>query len=104
MKGSTAKRPRGEARFHLIMQNHIQQRLVYSDFAVVFNETQLAKAVHEEVDTRAGSAHHLGQSLLRNLWNQGFGFPWFAEFRHQQKNSGQTLFARVEKLIDKICL
>jgi len=29
---------------------------------------------------------------------------WFAEFRHQKQNSCQTLFAGVEKLIDKISL
>lgn len=35
------------------MQNHVEQRLMDSDAAVVFHKTEFAKATHEEAD--AGS-------------------------------------------------
>ena len=88
----------------LIEQNHIEQRLVYLDTAVVIDKTELAKAVHEEADTRPGGADHLRECFLRDGRNEGFRFSWLAEFRHQQEDSRQTLFAGVEKLIDEVSL
>src|ERR1035437_3634132 len=43
----------------LIVQNYIDQRLVNPDAAVVFDEAELAKAIHEEADAGAGGADHL---------------------------------------------
>ena len=37
------------------------------NLAVVADEAQLPKPVHEEIDSRAGRAHHLCQSLL-TVW------------------------------------
>ena len=86
------------------MQNHIEQRLVNPDAAVVLNKAELAKAIHEEADAGPGGADHFRQGFLRDLRNQRFRFSRLAKFRHQQENSRQTLFAGVEKLIDKISL
>src|ERR1035437_6088449 len=87
-----------------IVQNHIQQRLINPDAAVVFDEAELAEAIHEEADAGAGGADHLRQSFLRDGRNQMFWLIWFTEFRKNQKNSRQAPFAGVKKLVDKICL
>jgi hypothetical protein len=74
------------------------------DAAVVFDETEFVKAVHEEADARPGRSNHLCQSFLRDLWNQRFRFSWLAKLRQQQEDPRQTLFAGVEELINKIGL
>ena len=74
------------------------------DAAVVFDKAMFPKAIHKEAHARPGSADHIGQGFLRDMWNQCFLFPRLAEFGYQQKNPRQTLFAGVEKLIDKIGL
>src|ERR1022692_956453 len=71
----------------MIVQNHIEQRLMDPDATVVFNKAELAKAIHEEADTGAGGADHLCQSLLRDGRDEAFRFIRFAKFGHQQKNS-----------------
>ena len=70
------------------MQNHFQKGFVHTNSTVVFKKTELAKSVHEKTDTRSRGANHFRQCLLRNFWNQCFRLPRFAEFGHQQKNSG----------------
>ena len=74
------------------------------DAAVIFNEAELAKAIHEEAHTRPGGANHFRQSFLRDLRDQRFCFSRLAKLRQQQEDPRQTLFAGVEKLIDKIGL
>jgi hypothetical protein len=54
----------GNSPGQLIHQNHIQQRLMYADAAVVFNQAKLPEAVHEKVDAGPGGADHLRQGLL----------------------------------------
>src|SRR5580692_10518282 len=77
---------------------------MHLDATVVFNKAELAEAIHEEAHPRSGGADHFCQSFLRDLWDQRLLFSRVAKLRHQQQNPGQTLFARVEKLIDKIGL
>src|ERR1035441_5887033 len=76
----------------MIVLNHIDQRLVDPDAAVVFDKTELAKAIHEEADAGPGGADHLCQRLLRDLGNQRFRLARLAKLGHQQENSRQTLF------------
>jgi hypothetical protein len=40
----------------LIEQDHIQQRLMHLDAAVITDKSELAKTVHKEADTRPGGA------------------------------------------------
>ena len=75
-----------------------------TDATVVFNKAELAKAIHEEADAGPGGSNHFCQRFLRDLWDQRFRFSRLAKFRQQQENSRQSLFAGVEKLIDKIGL
>ena len=74
------------------------------DAAVVFDEAELAKAIHEEADAGPGGADHLCQSFLCDPRNQALQLTWLTKFGHQQENPRQSLFAGVEKLIDKIGL
>jgi len=74
------------------------------DAAVVFDEAELTKAIHEEADAGPGGADHLRQSLLCDPRNEALRFTGLTKFGHQQENPRQTLFAGVEKLIDKIGL
>src|SRR5260370_37933214 len=71
---------------HLIMQHHVEQRLMHANAAVVFNKAKVAEAIHKKVHARSCGADHLRQSLLRNLWNQCYRFAWFSEFRHEQEH------------------
>ncbi len=50
-----------------VVQNHIEERLMNPDAAVVFNKAELAKTIHEEANAGPGGADHFGQSLLRDL-------------------------------------
>ena len=77
---------------------------MYLDPAVVFDEAELPKAIHKETNARPGGPNHLRQSFLGDLRDHTFWFAGLAEFRHQEKNPGQTLFTGVEKLIDQIRL
>ena len=47
-----------------IVKNHIEQRLMNADAAVVFNKSELTKAVHKEAYPGASRADHLRQRLL----------------------------------------
>jgi hypothetical protein len=71
---------------------------------VVVNEAELSEFVHEEVHSGAGGANHLRQSLLAQLWDDGFGLIFFSETGQYQKRSGQTFLAGIEKLINQVCL
>ena len=51
------------------MENHIEQRLMDPDATLVFNvfdQSKVAKAIHEEADGGTSGADHLCQSFLRN--------------------------------------
>ena len=80
----------------LIMQNHIEQRLMDANAPVIFDETQLPKAIHEETHPRSRSADHLSEGLLRDMRDESLGLPGFAELRHEQKDSRQALLTRVK--------
>src|SRR5580658_9643357 len=77
---------------------------MYLDTAVVFDEAELAKAIHEETHAGPGGPNHFRQGLLGDLRDHAFRFAGLSKFCHQQKDSCQTLFTRVEKLVDQIGL
>src|ERR1700733_13437406 len=77
---------------------------MYLNAAVVFDEAEFAKAIHEEADPGPGGPDHLCQGFLGDLRDQAFRFAWHAELRHQEENPGQPLFAGVEKLVHQVSL
>ena len=88
----------------LIVEDHVQQRLVHPNPAVVINETQLAEAIHKKAYTRSRGAYHLRQRLLRDLRYQDLRLARLAELRHQKEYSRQAFFTGIEQLIDKVRL
>jgi hypothetical protein len=48
----------------LLAPQHFSQGLVDADSAVVANESLFPESVHEDIDSRAGSADHLRQNLV----------------------------------------
>ena len=77
----------------LFLQKNVEQRVVNSNLAVVFDEAQFPKAIHEKTHPGSGCADHLSQDFLADLRNHSFGFAFLAELGEQQQNSSQPLFA-----------
>ena len=72
--------------------------------AAVIDKAELLELVHEMADPRPGGADHLGQMVLIDSGEYGFGFSFLAEMSQQQENTGQAFLAGIEKLIDEILL
>ena len=68
----------------------------------VIDKAKLLEFHHEMADTRSRCADHLRQVFLINTWEDSFGSAFLAKMRQQQKDSGQTFFTRVEKLVHEI--
>ena len=84
------------------MQNHVEQRAVYLQTAVVFNKAQFSEPVHEEANPRTRGANHFGQSFLTDLGDNGIGNRLLAEMCQQQQNPSESFFTGVEELVDEI--
>ena len=72
--------PRTEETRRLVM-DHVQQGPFDGQVAVVIDEAQTAKFVHEEADAGPGRADHLRQGLLTNVGEDGLGFFLIVEIR-----------------------
>jgi hypothetical protein len=72
--------------------------------SVVFNESKLAKPVHEEADPGSRRSDSCRQCILPDLWNNLFGSAFLPEVCQEQKYSRQSLLAGVEELINEIFL
>ena len=77
---------------NLIVQNHVQRGAVHVQAAIVFNEAQPPKLIHEKPDARPSGADHLCERLLVDLGDDGLRFSFFAEIRQQQEEPCQTCF------------
>ena len=72
------------------------------EFSVIFDEAQFAEFVHEKADARSGRADHLRQRFLTELSHDRLRPAFLAEICKQKEKSGETLFARIEQLIDQV--
>src|SRR5580700_10749567 len=90
----------------LLVQNDIQQRAVdfrsVFDAAVVFNEAELAKFVHEETHARPRRSDHLRKRLLADFGDNRLRPGFLAEIRQQQEHAGEPFLAGIEQLIDEV--
>jgi hypothetical protein len=71
--------------------------------AVVLNETQFSKLVHEETHSGPGRSDHLRKRFLVDFGDYRLRFPVLAKVRQQQEQPGKTFLTRIEQLIDKVC-
>ena len=55
--------------------------------AVVIDESELSKAVHEEIHPRSGRADHLREDFLTDLRDHVLRFDFLAEMGEQQQNA-----------------
>jgi hypothetical protein len=72
--------------------------------AVVVDETQLPKPVYKQIHPRAGCTHHLRKRCLAYFGNNTLRRSFFAEVSLKKEDSGQPLFARIEKVVNQILL
>jgi hypothetical protein len=72
--------------------------------AVIIDESQLAKFIHEGAYARPRGADNLGECFLADFCYDRFRFPFLAKVSHQEEHPRQTLFARIEELVDQIFL
>ena len=86
----------------LFVQDEIQQGTMNFDTAIVMNETQFSKSVHEKTHTGSGCSDHLRECLLADLRDYRLRLAFLAKVRQQQEQPGKAFFARIEQLIDKV--
>jgi hypothetical protein len=67
-----------EAWLELIVQDNAKKRAVHLQHAVVVDETQLSKLVHEEIHSSASCANHFRQNFLTHPWDHGLGLRFFS--------------------------
>ncbi len=72
----------------LIVENDAQQRAVDDHIAVVLDEAQLPKLVHEKADTRPRGADQVRQRLLADFRNDRLRPAFLAEIRPQDIGLG----------------
>ena len=77
---------------------------MHPDAVFVINKAKTAEAVHEEADAGPGCSDYLGQGFLGHGRNAGSQFIRLSKLSHQEQRAGQSLFARVEELVDQIGL
>ncbi len=85
------------------MQDHAEKAAVHRECAaVVIDKAKFSELVHEMADTRACCTDHLSEVFLVNAGEYRFCPAFLAEMSEQQKNTGQSLLARVEELIHQV--
>lgn len=65
------------------LQEDVEECIVNSNLAVVFDETQLPKSIHKKTHAGSGCANHFSQHLLAYLWNHRLRLAFLAELRKQ---------------------
>jgi hypothetical protein len=71
------------------VQNHVQQGTANLDLAVVINQAQSPKLVHEKADARSRRADDIRERLLADFRQNRFWLAFLAKIRKQQKGPRQ---------------
>src|SRR2546421_10453382 len=89
-----------------VVQNNVKQRAVDLQATVfapsVVDETHFPETVHEKADSRTGSANHLCQCFLTDLWDHTFRYAFFAKMGQHQKDARQPLLAGIKQLVHQV--
>src|ERR1700737_3070293 len=67
-------------------------------------KTQFPKFVHEETHPGPGRSDHIRKRLLADFREDRLRFLVLAKVRQQQEHPGKPFLARIEQLIDEVCL
>jgi predicted solute-binding protein len=87
----------------LFLKEHAEEAAMdRQSAAVVVDKTELPELLHIAADPGSGCADHLCQGVLVYFWNYRFRSALLAKMSESQEDPSQPLFARVEKLVDKI--
>jgi len=77
--------PLSELRVNLVLLQKGAQRPVNVQASVVFNQAQLAKAIHEIADLRSRGANHFGQGSMADMENGCFGSTGLTKMTQPQE-------------------
>ena len=70
--------------------------------AVVADEPQLAKFVHEMAHARASSPDHFRERFLTEIYADWLWSAFFSKMREEKQKAGKPLFTGIEQLVDKV--
>ena len=84
------------------IENKVQEGLLNFELAVVFDQAQPPKFVHEKIHARSCRANHLSECLLVELYGQRFQATVIAVIGQQQKSPCQPHLAGIEQLVDQV--
>jgi hypothetical protein len=85
------------------VQNEVQEGLLNLHLAVVFDQTQLSKLVHEKIHAAPGRANYLSEGLLVHQYGYRVRTKVVAIVGQQQKSPCQPHLAGIEQLVDQVC-
>src|ERR1700728_5046367 len=85
------------------IQNEVQEGLLNLHLAVVFDQAQLPKLVHEKIHATPGRADDLSERLLVHLYGNRVRTKVAAIVGQQQKSPCQAHLAGIEQLVDQVC-
>jgi hypothetical protein len=74
------------------------------DAAVVIDQSQFSKFIHEETHAGSGRSDHLRKRLLADFCYDRLRPTFLAKIRQQQKSPRQAFLSRIEQLIDQVLL
>ena len=72
------------------------------DAAVVADETQSSKFVHEKTHPGSGCSDHIRKRLLADFRDYRLRFVFLAKVRQKEEQPGKTFLARIEQLIHEV--
>src|ERR1700693_4158212 len=84
------------------IENEVQQGLLNLQRAVVFDQAQLPKFIHENIHARPRRSDQRRKRLLVHLYGYRFQTKISAIIRQQQKSPRQPHLAGIEQLVDQV--
>jgi hypothetical protein len=84
------------------IQHEVQQAFLNFELAVVFDQAQLPKFVHENIHARPGRSNQRGKRLLIDLYGYRLQTKVVAIIGQQQESTCQPHLAGIEQLVNQV--